>query len=788
MIDLDRLPAEIVKSTRAVLWNRESRKGRETKVPFQIGRPDERAAVNDPSTWGKFTDAVAAVADGKADGAGIVLGDQLIGVDLDDCRDPLTRIIDGRAQQIIDEVDSYTEISPSGTGVHVLVKGTLPPGRRRKGKLEMYAEGRYFTVSGDHLAGTPSTIEDRTRALAAIHGREWKHNDGAGTLPRSAEVNLDDADLLDLATRARNGAKFSALWSGDWSGYESQSEADLALCSMLAFWTGADADRIDRLFRRSGLMRSKWDRSDYREATITKAMEGAEVWRGSTAELCEQSAGGHAAPVKARIDAGDLSLPRVAQVAWDAVAAANLPPYFFRYGSLPVVLDAGEGAQPAIRIVLPDRMRYVLARVADWFRMDKRGIAKDALPPMHVVRDLLAAPAPPLPVLRRIVGAPTFLTNGTLIAAPGFQDGIYLASGNLAVPPVPDCPTSGDLSRALTLLFDELLGDFPFTCPADRAHALALLLLPFVRDLIEGPTPLHLVDKPSPGSGASLLVGVLLAPSLGTSIPMMTEARDEDEWRKRITAKPIGNPQAIIIDNVRRPLDSSALSAAITGDVHEDRLLTRSEMVRLPVRCAWVATGNNVRVSNEILRRTVPMRLDTKTDRPWERIEFRHPELRSWVAEQRGQLVWAALTLVRAWLAGGRPAGKATRGGFESWSRVIGGVLGVAGVPGFLENTNDFYDRADAESITWRAFVSAWWAEKQDAHVTVKELWPLLQSDESLDLGLGDGSERSQKTRLGKRLANMRDRRFGEFTIIGAGTSQNAGVWRLLRAGAEASA
>jgi hypothetical protein len=238
----------------------------------------------------------------------------------------------------------------------------------------------------------------------------------------------------------------------------------------------------------------------------------------------------------------------------------------------------------------------------------------------------------------------------------------------------------------------------------------------------------------------------------------MTEGRDEDEWRKRITAKLSGGSPFVLIDNLRRRLDSAAVSAGITSTTWEDRILGVSVMARLPVRCVWLATGNNPAVSTEIARRTVRIRLDAKLDRPWLRNGFRHANLRHWASEHRAELVWAALTMIRAWIVVGRPAGKTTLGMFERWSEVMGGILHVAGVPGFLANLTEFYEESDAEGATWRAFLAAWWERFGENETTVKELWQIAADDACLHLG--DKGEQSQRIVLGKMLAERRDRVF----------------------------
>src|SRR5215217_7101146 len=152
-----------------VCWRYEERNSELTKVPYSP-LTAERADITNPATCANFTDAVAACREHGFDGIGFVFteDDPFCGADFDHCRDPETGKIETWAQEIIEELDSYSEVSPSGTGVHVLAKGELPPGRNRKGRFEVYDRGRYFTVTGRHLAGTPKTIEARQEHLERV--------------------------------------------------------------------------------------------------------------------------------------------------------------------------------------------------------------------------------------------------------------------------------------------------------------------------------------------------------------------------------------------------------------------------------------------------------------------------------------------------------------------------------------------------------------------------------------------------------------------------------------------
>ena len=290
-----------------VCWREETRDGKPTKVPVTPGTGGF-ASSTDPETWDAFETALEYTETEHADGVGFVFTDDdpIVGVDLDDCRDPETGDVDDAAQDIIKRLDSYTEVSPSGTGYHVLITGELPEGRNRRGSVELYDTARFFTVTGDHVDETLGRVARRQDALTAIH-REYvqdterdtasESEPGNGTDDQSTatgtadvDVDLEDEDLLEKARNASNGEKFERLWNGNTVGYDSQSEADMALCCLLAFWTGGDRTQMKQLFRQSGLLREKWDEvhyadgSTYGEKTIERAI-------ATTSEFYDPGAG-----------------------------------------------------------------------------------------------------------------------------------------------------------------------------------------------------------------------------------------------------------------------------------------------------------------------------------------------------------------------------------------------------------------------------------------------------------------------------------------------------------------
>lgn len=266
------------------LWVWDSEKhgcqGGWTKPPVNASTGDSGSSTN-ADTWSSFEDALAAYMAGLTDGIGIALleEDDLAGIDLDGCVDTATGEVAPWAQAIIERINSYTERSPSGTGIRILVRAKLPTGRRRKRSIEIYEDGRYLTITGHHVPGTPTAIEQRTNEVAAFHAEVFKpevepsSNGKQPTRDGYARCStLTDDEIIRKAGQAANGERFSALFAGDTSAYGGDdSVADLALCSMIAFYA-QDPVQIDRIFRGSGLMREKWERADYCDRTIAKAL------------------------------------------------------------------------------------------------------------------------------------------------------------------------------------------------------------------------------------------------------------------------------------------------------------------------------------------------------------------------------------------------------------------------------------------------------------------------------------------------------------------------------------
>ena len=285
-LNFDAIPEELKKYPNWVNWILEERNGKLTKIPMNP-KTGGRAQSNNPSTWGGYDQVVKKWNECENEhiaGIGFVFSkdDDYSGTDLDHCRNTESGAIEPWAMEVIKSLNSYSEVSPSRTGVKIFTKGNLPiaGSGSKNGNIEMYYRKKFFTVTGWHLEDTPLTIELRQEELKEIYTKHFGHRKKSQVNQAPpTPINTSDSELIQKARQASNGHKFSKLWAGDWNDYPSQSEGDLALCQMLAFWSGRDPTRVDQLFRQSGLMRPKWDEkhfgdgTTYGQATVQKAIE-----------------------------------------------------------------------------------------------------------------------------------------------------------------------------------------------------------------------------------------------------------------------------------------------------------------------------------------------------------------------------------------------------------------------------------------------------------------------------------------------------------------------------------
>ena len=284
---LNTFPEDLISLPQWVLYKLEDRAGKTIKVPY--GANAKRASTTNATDWSAFvTVAGMYVASKSFSGIGFVFteDDPYVGIDLDKCRDPLSGDVEQWAADILYRIATYTEVSQSGTGFHLIGKGTLPKTGRRKGRLEMYESGRYFIVTGEHHAGSETEANDIQHALMSLHAETFgvvgkiavKPLTSAAVVPIRA--NIEDDTVISAILLSIDASHYGKFDAGDWAslGYTSQSEGDLAFAGMLVRHGACGAEQIDRLFRRSKMYRDKWDEKrgamTYGDKTIAAALQG----------------------------------------------------------------------------------------------------------------------------------------------------------------------------------------------------------------------------------------------------------------------------------------------------------------------------------------------------------------------------------------------------------------------------------------------------------------------------------------------------------------------------------
>ena len=493
-----------------------------------------------------------------------------------------------------------------------------------------------------------------------------------------------------------------------------------------------------------------------------------------------------------KIVVNNRQLPEVTAEAIEALAAHNNPPEIFVRAGRLVRVREDENGTPEIQPMDDPHIKGRLARVANYVRTTEKGETK-VIPPDWLVKDVGQLPHWPFPSLEAVVEAPIMRPDGTIFDAPGYdaKTRLYYRPGeDFDVWAIPATPTMDDTREAIRLL-DEAVGEFPYEDGASAANTLALMLTPLVRQAVNGPVPLALIDKPQAGTGGSLLAETIAIIGSGRTAEMLGAPRDEEEWRKQITAKLAAGTTMVTVDNVEGALYAPSLARALTARTWTDRVLGRSETVTVSQRATWIATGNNIQLRGDLPRRCYWVRLDARESRPWQRENFKHPDLLGWVTKNRGRLVHALLTLARAWFAAGKPkASDLPRlGSFEVWAETVGGMVAFAGIPDFLGNLAALYDQADAGGAEWETFLQAWWEELDASKpITVAELSKVIISNDDLRGALpGDLAEAFDKSagsfsrRLGTALAKRAGTRYGEdgMHIVRAGEFRRAIRWKL---------
>jgi hypothetical protein len=411
----------------------------------------------------------------------------------------------------------------------------------------------------------------------------------------------------------------------------------------------------------------------------------------------------------------------------NAAAIAALAPVgnlYARGGMLVRVVRTGAGPErrtavrrpadsPVVRPVAPATLRELLTRAARFVQIRGTGEKQEkvpAHPPGWCVAGVHEAGRwPRVKPLEAVVDYPVVLGDGSVLAAPGYdpRSGLLLAvPGHLRLS-VPESPTRADIVAAVRVL-EDVVADFPFERPAHRAAWVAHLLTPLAWFGFEGPAPLLLIDANVRAAGKGLLADVAALTLTGRRFAVMSYTPDRDELRKRITSLAAEGERLVLLDNLAGPVGNDVLDAALTATWWKDRVLGVNRTYDGPLHAVWFATGNNVQLGADTSRRCSHCRLESALERPELRADVRHRNLRRHVLDHRGELLSAALTLLRGWYAADRPrAGLPAWGSYEGWSDVVREAVVFAGLPDPGETRVELQTAADRDAQAVSALLDA---------------------------------------------------------------------------------
>ena len=442
-------------------------------------------------------------------------------------------------------------------------------------------------------------------------------------------------------------------------------------------------------------------------------------------------------------------------------------------------LTQNKDGRSVITLATVETVQDMASKAAHWIYTSEREGIRDVFPPRELCKIFAVTPDnwQNIPPLNGIVSAPFFDKDGILSARRGYHRSAAIwmdAPENFDLPDT--SPTPENVTAARALILEKILGEVAFADEASRAHAVALMLLPLIRRMIPACAPLHVFDAPIQSSGKSYAAELCILPF--DEPDAMNDIADEAEWAKSILAKFIEGRTHLFFDNIKGRLNSASLASYVTSPTKSGRILGVTQTATVSTLGAvWVATSNNAKLDADAASRSLLIRLDSGMECPEDRRFSFDPQ--AYVRANRAEVIAALVTLVNKWMADGRPAFTARKHRFALWSRIVGGILESAQIPGFLENLAASRATLAPDVEAWRAFVLEWFEVHGTAPITAKNLLKVALDCE----GMADliGEKEGQSKRLGEFLGKRRDQVFANFKICKQSQRTKEGVlWFLL--------
>lgn len=440
----------------------------------------------------------------------------------------------------------------------------------------------------------------------------------------------------------------------------------------------------------------------------------------------------------------------------------------FEKEGIPVVFTGHDRQRTAL--LGEERLRLELAKVARFMTVDNKGKKVDGIPPMWLVRSILANPVGILKPLAGLCYAPVLDQNGHWLTRVGYDEVSHLYRCASESYHSQDEAITLDLAKAeeglaaaRDFLWNDLLEGFKFQSDADKCNALAFIILPFVIRYIGTVTPMLMIEAPQNNSGKSTLGQFPAIASMGRPTSPITPEPDsgQAELGKLITSRLLESPPIVMMDNINNKLKSSKICSMVTEGIHADRLLGGNNMADIEIRSIWIITANNPAMSDEFARRTIRAKLVKSADGR----KFSREDPKVWLLENRVKVVNAIITVVNCWLLAGCPEGSVVMASFQRFSRVMSGIMALAGFPDFMKGYREIqrgYDNVESDLI---ALCHQWTKKVGNTEATLTELMMMVDRMNLFSDQLSAGTDKSRLCQLSHILGKHMERDIDGFEI-----------------------
>lgn len=746
------LPPIMLSSKRWCCWRAvPNDKGELQKVPWRLDGVG-RLTWSNPANLISFEEARAAFMAGvdlpehkgqHFAGCGYIIPEgsnsqRLVCLDLDKCISEDGALTHG-AHIVVEKFGGYIEKSPSEKGLHVWVLATLPADFKninmREGNEPLYIEGQkvetfirkhFVTVTNDvYKEGIP---EDRTAEVLELYELK-KAADRKPVEATKKPLNEDEDKIRHYCQKALDLAANELICVKDGNRNNVLNETAYSIGRYVGGGWLSRYEVENKLLKASEIIELPQDES---LATINSGIE-AGIQEPKTPSL-------------------DVELPKIDEAKPCVTVGCNLITNMedtlealYKNNAPPRIMQRS-GDLVRVRAVGPDQ--YKIEELTDYAFRNEMGRAAtfekfageragyvECAPSMDLARSILALGEWDFPVIVSLITAPIVRPDGSLLLSPGYDAStrlFYVPDASLVIPEIELSEEAA--KEAAKYFMEEVLKDFPFVDDASKANMLAAFLSPIIRPMVEGCSPMCLIDKPAPGTGASKLLDLVSIIATGKAMAAMSPPEEEDEWRKLITSVMRDGSPLFCLDNIVSDLQAPTLARALSSSIWKDRTLGKPDATEYAQRACWYATGNNLTLNGDIPRRSYLSQLDAKMARPWERRpeNFKHPDINKWVRENRGILLSKLLTMAGSWVQAGKPKGDALIiGGFDEWVEIVGGILKFSGIEGFLGNLSKLYEDVDIGNDEWADFFQVWYDVNDDKPMTSALILMQIENEDS---------------------------------------------------------